>query len=640
MVRGWPLGCAECHRTLSSSDPLLPSRTPPQWGVGVWGADVDWSDISPPPNHLSRRDQESSTLLSRTRLHGVWELGELTTLCRNGHVLFGQRTPHPSNYLSRDQESSMNPWRRWRSTIPNVWVRHGKTSFRAMRPAAPKPWIPRVNKPVKLVYKEKSMQRDSRCRDQKVQQCSPGQSMMRRGIASVGMYIVVRWRMYGCSTETASADMFHNEWDLNSDFDPTARFETEEEEDEELYFGVGTAPEAMEPLAIALHSHQPVEKEGLGLRLVRQEGSELHPEKLKTTTLEEILAMVHGIFIPPSETDGASMSTIETQKVERCKSLLSGKAAERDSYNVIPNKQLTLLYDGLLSRGNVPHRFPAEWSDVDPSSPQYLLKVYNKTFKVSKIRMAEGVEAVYAISDGKETSYELIIPCASAVLLALHHGSSHTLDELIEAVERIPYRMKGSELDMEDYSSYMGRHCQLFKTNEILCAALKHGGLIWRLAIEEVPEDYVITGPRNRVTQIGGFLHTAEGNELWDEMLMEDQINVICGVYKVECEGGRRKKGFGDHQQLLTEHLSWFPKDASWRGSRLDVGFWSANCEYWYQRRVERYLGGDFKCETQTEWKRSLKLWRDAPKVSGHLEHLSRSFLEHGFFARCKCLRP
>ncbi|KAK0503200.1 hypothetical protein EDD18DRAFT_1136860 [Armillaria luteobubalina] len=443
-------------------------------------------------------------------------------------------------------------------------------------------------------------------------------------------------------------DAFHNEWDLNSDFDPTARFETEDEEEEEDYFGVGAAPEAMEPSATVPHSHQPVEKEGLGLRLVRQEESKLRPEKLGTATLEKILTMVHGIFIPPSETDGASMSAVETQKVERCKSSLSGKTAERDAYNAIPNKQLSVLYDGLLSRGNVPHRFPVEWSDLDPSSPQYLLNAYNKSFKISKIRMAEGMEAVYAISDDKETDYELILPCARAVLLALRQASSHTLDELTEylctwgirlltckrilvrdrqprtflrAVERIPYRMKGSKLDMEDYSSYVGRRRQLFKNNEILRAALKHGGLIWRLAIEEAPEDYVTTGPGSRVTQVGGFLRTAEGDELWDEMLTEDQIDVICGVYKVEREGDDRKKGFGAHRQLLAEHLSWFPKDASWKGSGLD---------YWYQRRVEKYLSGDFKCETQTEWKRSLKLWRDAPKVSGRLEHL--------FFTRCKCL--
>ncbi|KAK0482036.1 hypothetical protein EDD18DRAFT_1433553 [Armillaria luteobubalina] len=331
-------------------------------------------------------------------------------------------------------------------------------------------------------------------------------------------------------------DAFHNEWDLNSDFDPTARFETEdEEEEEEDYFRVGAAPEAMEPSATVPHSHQPVEKEGLGLRLVRQEESKLRPEKLGTATLEKILTMVHGIFIPPSETDGASMSAVETQKVERCKSSLSGKTAERDAYNAIPNKQLSVLYDGLLSRGNVPHRFPVEWSDLDPSSPQYLLNAYNKSFKISKIRMAEGMEAVYAISDDKETDYELILPCS------IFAPGDPTAD-LQTAVECIPYCMKGSKLDMEDYSSYVGRRHQLFKNNEILRAALKHGGLIWRLAIEEAPEDYVTTGPGSRVTQVGGFLRTAEGDELWDEMLTEDQIDVICGVYKVEREGDDRKK--------------------------------------------------------------------------------------------------
>ncbi|KAK0495607.1 hypothetical protein EDD18DRAFT_1354101 [Armillaria luteobubalina] len=235
------------------------------------------------------------------------------------------------------------------------------------------------------------------------------QMMGSKGVA------VFTWRVSDEKGYCICRNIFHGKWDLNSDFDPMAHFETEDkEEEEEDYFG------------------QPVEKEGLGLCLVRQEGSKLHPEKLETATLKKMLVMVHGIFIPPSEMDAASMSAIKTQKVERCKSSLSGKAVERDTYNVISNKQLSMLYDGLFSWGNVPHQFPVEWSDLDPSLPQYLLKAYNKSFKVLKIKMAKGSEAVFVISDGKKTNYELIIPCASMVLLALCHASSHTLDELTE----------------------------------------------------------------------------------------------------------------------------------------------------------------------------------------------------------------
>ncbi|PBK83280.1 hypothetical protein ARMGADRAFT_945059 [Armillaria gallica] len=190
---------------------------------------------------------------------------------------------------------------------------------------------------------------------------------------------------------------------------------------------------------------------------------------------------------------------------------------------------------------------------------------------------------------------------------------------------------------MEDYQSYVGRRRQLFRSGEVVRAALKHGGVIWRLALEETDESYVTSGPTSRVTEVGDYRRTADGDELWDEKLTEDQIDVICGVYKVEREEGQGKKGGRDDGRgRLTEHVSWFPKNASWRGCGMDVGFWSSDAETWYQRRVARYLGGDFKCENQTEWKRSLKLWRDAPKTSAALEKASQEFLDRHVLRRCK----
>ncbi|PBK61852.1 hypothetical protein ARMSODRAFT_863277, partial [Armillaria solidipes] len=183
------------------------------------------------------------------------------------------------------------------------------------------------------------------------------------------------------------------------------------------------------------------------------------------------------------------------------------------------------------------------------------------------------------------------------------------------------YRAKGFQPNIEDYQSYVRRRRQLFENNEVLRAALKHGGLIWRLAVEIEPqrfEDVVLSGPSRRVTQIGGVHRTADGDELWDEMLTKDQIDIICGVYK---------KAESDRRGQLTEHVSWFPKPTAWKGSGLDVGFWSADDESWYLHRVAKYLDGDFKCENQTEWRKSLKLCRDAPKVSEALETASRIFL-------------
>ncbi|KAK0421492.1 hypothetical protein EV421DRAFT_1748158, partial [Armillaria borealis] len=104
----------------------------------------------------------------------------------------------------------------------------------------------------------------------------------------------------------------------------------------------------------------------------------------------------------------------------------------------------------------------------------------------------------------------------------------------LRASERIPYRIKGFQLTRDDYTSYVGRRKQLFRNNEVLWVALKHGGVLWQLAMEEAPEDFVTSGPSSRVTEVGGCYKTEDGDELWDEMLTDDQMEVICGVYKVE----------------------------------------------------------------------------------------------------------
>ncbi|KAF8997953.1 hypothetical protein BDZ89DRAFT_893743, partial [Hymenopellis radicata] len=65
-----------------------------------------------------------------------------------------------------------------------------------------------------------------------------------------------------------------------------------------------------------------------------------------------------------------------------------------------------------------------------------------------------------------------------------------------------------------------------------------------------------------------------------EEELTEDQIDLICGTYRV--------RNNSEHPSLL----SWFPKPNSWATSSLDVGFWSADDETWYQQRVRAYLDG------------------------------------------------
>ncbi|KAK0450502.1 uncharacterized protein EV420DRAFT_1646423 [Desarmillaria tabescens] len=451
-------------------------------------------------------------------------------------------------------------------------------------------------------------------------------------------------------------DSFRNEWDLNEEFDPTAHYDSDEDDDDDFDFQRGSnAHDGInEPVASSQGSNLDPAQE-LGRRLIAHEAEDVQSEKMSTATLEEVLYWFHGLQLPAAQSSETELMPVEAQKATRCKSSLACRNADRDPYNPRSEWVLSVLMNGLLSRGALLHGFPPDWSDFDPSCTNYLARVYNKRFSVSRVQITNQREDMYRISDGEETDYELIVGRASVVLLCLRQMKHLSLDEVAEylcswgiklstclrvrhedrgprtslrAVERIPYQVKGFQLGKDNYMSYVGRRKQLFRSNEVLRAALKHGGVPWRLAME-VSEDFVTSGPSSRVTEVGGFYKTEEGDELWDEMLTEDQINIICGVYKVEREESAGKSGKkGDDCGRLTEHVSWFLKDASWRGSGLDVGFWSADAESWYQRRVKKYLDRDFKCENQTEWKKLLKLWREAQKVAEHLETLSRSFLQ------------
>ena len=59
-----------------------------------------------------------------------------------------------------------------------------------------------------------------------------------------------------------------------------------------------------------------------------------------------------------------------------------------------------------------------------------------------------------------------------------------------------------------------------------------HGSIVWHLAVASVLNNTVLMGPSQDVFSEGSFLSSADGY-LWDDTLSEDDLEVICGVYKV-----------------------------------------------------------------------------------------------------------
>ena len=85
--------------------------------------------------------------------------------------------------------------------------------------------------------------------------------------------------------------------------------------------------------------------------------------------------------------------------------------------------------------------------------------------------------------------------------------------------------------DSIDYASYEVAHDALLSQPHA-CAALLHGGIVWHPARESITNDNVLIGPTEDVFMHGDILRT-ENQEFWDDKLTDQDIDVICGVYKV-----------------------------------------------------------------------------------------------------------
>ncbi|KAK0496917.1 hypothetical protein EDD18DRAFT_1058245, partial [Armillaria luteobubalina] len=53
--------------------------------------------------------------------------------------------------------------------------------------------------------------------------------------------------------------------------------------------------------------------------------------------------------------------------------------------------------------------------------------------------------------------------------------------------------------------------------------------------------------------------------------------------------------------------ISWWPKPSAWETSSLYIGFWSSDCEAWFQWQVGDIHSGKAYLWTLTQWNHSLK---------------------------------
>jgi hypothetical protein len=97
----------------------------------------------------------------------------------------------------------------------------------------------------------------------------------------------------------------------------------------------------------------------------------------------------------------------------------------------------------------------------------------------------------------------------------------------------IPIRVRDYCFKVSDYHSYVRERARILSSPRGR-AALLEGGIIGRIAKEHLGHDCAALGPSSAVTVHGrGFSFTnAAGVTYWDDRLTDDEIHLICGLYR------------------------------------------------------------------------------------------------------------
>ena len=76
-------------------------------------------------------------------------------------------------------------------------------------------------------------------------------------------------------------------------------------------------------------------------------------------------------------------------------------------------------------------------------------------------------------------------------------------------------------------------------------------------------------------------------------------------------------------------HVSWWPQESIFQTSGLWIGYWTAQCETWYQKRLAKLkMNPNKELKTTTEWKDTIKFKRNPVRdLKDAHEHQCEKFI-------------
>ncbi|KAG6807224.1 hypothetical protein H0H92_008358 [Tricholoma furcatifolium] len=198
----------------------------------------------------------------------------------------------------------------------------------------------------------------------------------------------------------------------------------------------------------------------------------------------------------------------------------------------------------------------------------------------------------------------------------------HLPAQMIPRYGGLGFRPQNYKPDVIDYRAYVASRDNLLR-GPLGRAALMAGGILFRLASDSVSRDAVHYGPSDTVFNHGRCHWSGQASSpaYWDDTLMEDDTDVICGVYRV---GTNQQSGDGPQ----TADLSWWPKPSIWEGSGLNAGCWTVDCETWYQDRLAKCLAGTADLKNPSAWRHSLRFVKDVAHMAQKNDTLAQGLAD------------
>jgi hypothetical protein len=182
------------------------------------------------------------------------------------------------------------------------------------------------------------------------------------------------------------------------------------------------------------------------------------------------------------------------------------------------------------------------------------------------------------------------------------------------------YRSQQYKFQLSDYNAYKNMRQKIFD-QPFGRAAILVGGLIWRLAVDSCRLGIALQGPSSFAQECGDLVADPSGMQFVDDSLSEEEMDLICGKYVVYTGQG-----------CQTSFKWWWPPHSTWVTGSLHVGYWTLQCEEWYQRRLRAIKAGNAQPLSRTDWKANLRRSHHVRPFVEAIEAAATNYFSHTYY--------